>query len=137
MEEAQEKFEHALKIDPANVQASVGLADILDTSGNIDAEVVTLQAVNQINPNDYSVHVALGNAFMAHKQTDKAAEEFKRAFESNERLPDALLGDAQRLSLEGNKLAALEKAKQAAEIVPDSKDASLTVDKYKAALGLN
>jgi eukaryotic-like serine/threonine-protein kinase len=77
-ERAASDFQIALKLDPSNDAAYLGLADAYEKFGNYEAAERTQRQAIQIKPNYYLGYSRLGQFFLRRARYDDAAAQFQK-----------------------------------------------------------
>jgi serine/threonine protein kinase/lipoprotein NlpI len=88
-DEARQRFEKAIELDPANAEAYQGLANsYLGLKDYTRAEATYRKAI-QISPNDWTVYKSFGFFYYFREEFDKAAAQFQKVVELT---PDSAQG---------------------------------------------
>jgi DNA-binding winged helix-turn-helix (wHTH) protein/TolB-like protein len=78
-QKAQAAYEHALKLQPAQLEASIFLANLLIDTGKVEQAVPVLRDALQTNPNYAAVHWELGYAYRFAGMLQESVAECERA----------------------------------------------------------
>ena len=78
-DDAIEKYEQSLRLNPDYAEARYNLGSALLQKGKIDDAIAQCQKALELGPNDPDAHVVLGNAFMARRDIDGAISQYTQA----------------------------------------------------------
>ena len=76
---AQAAYEHALAIDPEQIEARIFMANLFTDTGRVDESVPILRRAVTTNPNHPELHWELGYAYRFGGMLDESAAECERA----------------------------------------------------------
>lgn len=79
LETAEERFIGVIKLDPKNIAAYRGLADVYYAQGHISEAKETYLFLLQLSPQDDSVMVKLGDIAKEYKEIDEAISWYEKA----------------------------------------------------------
>jgi protein O-mannosyl-transferase len=79
LDDAIEKYEQSLRLNPDYPEAHYNLGSALLQKGQIEEAIAHSQKALQLQPNDPDAHVVLGNAFMAKRDVDGAIGQYTQA----------------------------------------------------------
>ena len=79
LDDAIEKYEQSLRLNPDYPEAHYNLGSALLQKGQIEEAIAHSQRALQLQPNDPDAHVVLGNAFMARRDVDGAIGQYTQA----------------------------------------------------------
>lgn len=91
MDEAAEAFEEALRLDPAQADAHLGLGRILYLQGDLSGAAVRAERVLHQDANDARAHLLLSRVNLSEGDRKRAIEHFDRAAQLDGTLVDAAL----------------------------------------------
>ncbi len=80
-------FEKAIKLDPLNTEAIVGLANVAIDQNQVAKAVDLMIKFVQVHPTCYEIHAMLGRLLIREKRFDEAARYLTDAFEHRPSLP--------------------------------------------------
>jgi len=78
-DDAIEKYEQSLRLNPDYAEARYNLGSALLQKGKIDDAIAQCQKALELGPNDPDAHVVIGNAFMARRDIDGAISQYTQA----------------------------------------------------------
>src|SRR5438067_6398114 len=78
-DDAIEKYEQSLRLNPDYAEARYNLGSALLQKGKIDDAIAQCQKALELGPNDHDAHVVIGNAFMARRDIDGAISQYTQA----------------------------------------------------------
>lgn len=81
LSQAQRAYQHALKIDPKNLEAAVALARLYDSRGAHDQAVAVYQKAIKVHPKVAGIWADLGMCHARHKEWDPAIRCLHKATE--------------------------------------------------------
>ena len=91
-DEAERRFSRAIELDPACLNARLGLADVADSRGDPAAALAELERAVQVAPEVAAVHLRLAQVYHElQRPVDAAREERLTATSTLPALPDALI----------------------------------------------
>ncbi len=99
-QQALADYERALRIDPYNSEAVLGLAEIAIEQQQFEVALQQLMSYIQIDPTRYEVHAVIGRLYFHLKDYVKSAEYLVTAFDNRPSLP-FVAGDLGLLYLNG------------------------------------
>src|SRR5205823_8494129 len=76
LDDAIEKYEQSLRLNPDYAEARYNLGSALLQKGKIDDAIAQCQKALELGPNDPDAHVVIGNAFMARRDIDGAISQY-------------------------------------------------------------
>ncbi len=114
---ATECLKKALEYDPDNFEAIVVKGELQRTEQSYEEARRTLLKANEINPNSFRVHFALGLTFLQEKKVLEAISEFKQTIRLNPQFCESYYILAQSFELSGNKSDALLSYRKFLEVV--------------------
>ena len=79
LDDAIEKYEQSLRLNPDYAEARYNLGSALLQKGKIDDAIAQCQKALELGPNDPDAHVVIGNAFMARRDIDGAISQYTQA----------------------------------------------------------
>jgi len=89
--EAEKAFQEALKINPNNKEAMIGLGSAEKGRGRFDKSEQHFKKALKLFPNAPEIHYNLGDLYLAKEEFNDATTQFKKAFELDQNLGQALL----------------------------------------------
>ncbi len=78
-DEAIERFEHALELEPDMVDAHLSLVNLYLMKKDRSAAIEHAKALVKLKPEDKNMHMLLGNLYRGEKRYDLAVKEFEEA----------------------------------------------------------
>jgi DNA-binding winged helix-turn-helix (wHTH) protein/TolB-like protein len=78
-EKAKSAFEHALALEPSQMEARIFMANLLIDTGEVEKAVPLLRQVEKVNPNNAGVHWELGYAYRFAGMLNESVAECEQA----------------------------------------------------------
>jgi tetratricopeptide (TPR) repeat protein len=121
VKQAEQCFNHSIKIDSTYAEAQVGIGECLvDEGTNPMKGIMTIEAVLRKDSNNRNAQIALGKFSIRSNQFDKAIYRFKRVLQIDPTYKEAYLYLAQSYEESGNKHEAIANLKKYRIFAPDS-----------------
>ena len=112
-QEAAEKFNYAIKLNPADSSAYLGLSYLYRSMGDVNQALAMAKKASEINENDEYAFATLGELYAESKKNYDAIAAYKRAVAIRNNYPEALynLGYLYHITLQYDEaIATLEQA---------------------------
>jgi tetratricopeptide (TPR) repeat protein len=120
VKQAEQCFNHAIKLDSADADARVGLGECLVDGTNPMQGIATIEGVLQKDSNNRNAQIALGKFSIRSAQFEKAIYRFNRVLVIDPSYKEAYLYLAQAEEGVGNKHEAIANLKKYRIFAPDS-----------------
>ncbi|KKQ27719.1 MAG: Tetratricopeptide TPR_2 repeat-containing protein [Candidatus Magasanikbacteria bacterium GW2011_GWC2_37_14] len=119
-EDAEKKFLSAIKIDPKNFDAYLGLSSVYSAQNNYNEAKETLNFLLQLNSQNETALVKLAEIYEQEGKKEEAIEFYQRAVLVQANRPGLFAKLAELLGQAGKNETALEAISQAVEIEPQN-----------------
>jgi len=117
---AENKYISAIRIDPKNVLAYKGLAEVYSRLGQLDQAEETYKFLLHLSPGDDNIYAKLGDLMEKKGDYEKAVENYEHAIVLNDLNPARFVRYGDLLKMVNQEETALEAFKQAVEIEPNN-----------------
>ncbi|HEY9717087.1 MAG TPA: tetratricopeptide repeat protein [Trichormus sp.] len=98
LQRAKSALQFALKLEPADPELHWRLCNVLESEGNTTAAVAEAQQAVNLDPDNTQWYLALGWAFSRQAKWQQSADIFKQAYERDNDLHDAVVGECYALA---------------------------------------
>ena len=132
---ARERFKGALKADPKDLDAMIGLASIDRSTGNMTGYRDWLEKAHKMDPSAEAPALLLGRYYLTKRDFAKAEAVAKDVLATQPRHPDMINLLAEAQAARGDKLTAMRTYARLAETVPLSADAHYKLAMARLATG--
>jgi len=119
-EDAEKKFLSAIKIDPKNLDAYLGLASVYNANNNYNEAKETLNFLLQLNHENETALVRMAEIYEQEGNKDGAIEYYQKAVLVQANRPGLFAKLAELLGQAGKNETALEAISQAVELEPQN-----------------
>lgn len=130
-DEARERYERALAIDPFHSRALNNLGVLLDRSGQSDRAIATLQRSVQADPENAEAYSNLGSAFIGARRLPEALRALDTAVALDPDAPDAHNNRGIALAQSGRLPEAAAEFETALRLNPNHANARRNMDQIK------
>ncbi len=130
-EEAREKLDQALALEPDNVEVLVRSAQCLVLDNDFDSAVERLRLSRRLNPHEPEIRLWLGHAMLQRGEAKLALEELKAAYEQLKNSEGAALWYAEGLAFIGSRAQAIKVLEDTAAAHPNYLNTLLALAKMR------